>query len=234
MDLTGTTEAWKLLTVDHLGTPIAATGTSGSLLWQGGFEPFGADWNGAGGAGVFLRFPGQWEDPTWNRTGQQPLLSYNVYRWYSPAIGSYASSDPLYLSADINPYTYAESNPATLFDHLGLHWEDGPWHPGRPTRCTEVDSCGLLQLKIALISRAISSHKKWDRTHNTDRHADEVKEMVNGIQNCVEIYNKKGCGKKDCEPCKKIKELSPIAALGYVIYKVVEIFVCPELVPVTP
>lgn len=53
MDLTGTTESWKFLTVDHLGTPIAATGTGGGMLWQGGFEPFGADWNGAGGRGCF-------------------------------------------------------------------------------------------------------------------------------------------------------------------------------------
>src|SRR5262249_7152206 len=60
MDLTGTTEAWKLLTVDHLGTPIAATSTSGTVLWKGGFEPFGADWSGAGGAGGVLGLPGQW------------------------------------------------------------------------------------------------------------------------------------------------------------------------------
>src|SRR5690606_29279210 len=60
LDLATGTETWKYLTADHLGTPIAATSQNGALLWQGGFEPFGADWSGAGAAGVFLRFPGQW------------------------------------------------------------------------------------------------------------------------------------------------------------------------------
>jgi YD repeat-containing protein len=39
MDLTGATESWKLLAVDHLGTPIAATSTSGAVLWQGASSP---------------------------------------------------------------------------------------------------------------------------------------------------------------------------------------------------
>jgi YD repeat-containing protein len=53
------------LTTDHLGTPVLATDAAGLTVWQGGFEPFGADWNGAQEAGVFLRFPGQWEDRAW-------------------------------------------------------------------------------------------------------------------------------------------------------------------------
>ena len=39
---------------DHLGTPILATADTGTLIWQGGFEPFGENWNGAMAAGVFL------------------------------------------------------------------------------------------------------------------------------------------------------------------------------------
>ena len=38
-------------------------------LWQGGFEPFEQDYNGAQAAGVFLRFPGQWDDAAWSEAG---------------------------------------------------------------------------------------------------------------------------------------------------------------------
>jgi hypothetical protein len=40
-----TTSTWQYLTVDHLGTPILVTDSSGAQVWQGGFEPFGADYS---------------------------------------------------------------------------------------------------------------------------------------------------------------------------------------------
>ena len=60
----GSTASRRLLylTTDHLGTPDLATDESGSTVWSGGFEPFGVDYAGAQDNGVFLRFPGQWED----------------------------------------------------------------------------------------------------------------------------------------------------------------------------
>jgi RHS repeat-associated protein len=115
MDLTGTTESWKLLTVDHLGTPIAATSTSGGLLWRGGFEPFGADWSGAG---VFLRFPGQWVDGVWGSTGLG--LSYNLHRWYDSLLGRYIEPDPIGLRGGFNVMLYVEGNPLLGTDRLGL------------------------------------------------------------------------------------------------------------------
>jgi RHS repeat-associated protein len=129
MDLTGTVESWKFFTVDHLETPIATTGVNGSLLWQGGFEPFGADWNGASGAGIFLRFPGQWEDGLWENGGVR--LNQNVYRWYEPGTGRYTHPDPLpkaptdydqgrLLTKPEPVYGYAQENPLVFTDPLGL------------------------------------------------------------------------------------------------------------------
>ncbi|HEY2293945.1 MAG TPA: RHS repeat-associated core domain-containing protein [Thermoanaerobaculia bacterium] len=115
MDLTGITEVWKLLTVDHLGTPIAATSTGGMVLWQGGFEPFGADWSGAG---VFLRFPGQWVDGVWGTS--QAALSYNVNRWYEAGMGRYTQADPLSFVDPANTYHYAFSNSLRYTDSFGL------------------------------------------------------------------------------------------------------------------
>ncbi|HSK76427.1 MAG TPA: RHS repeat-associated core domain-containing protein [Thermoanaerobaculia bacterium] len=118
LDRTGSTEAWKFLTTDHLGTPIAATNSAGALLWQGGFEPFGADWSGAGGAGVFLRFPGQWEEGVWGGSGES--LFYNVHRWYQPTQGTYTASDPLGLEGS-GPqlFSYAGGNPMKHVDPDG-------------------------------------------------------------------------------------------------------------------
>lgn len=111
--------SYRLLTTDHLGTPILATNTSGTALWSGGFEPFGRDWNGAQPAGVYLRFPGQWDDPT-----ASPASSafYNTHRWYSAPTGRYSSPDPLYMHRleENSTYSYVDSRSTYQTDPLGL------------------------------------------------------------------------------------------------------------------
>ncbi|HEX6899358.1 MAG TPA: RHS repeat-associated core domain-containing protein [Thermoanaerobaculia bacterium] len=118
LELSGGTESWKFLTTDHLGTPVAATSAAGTLLWQGGFEPFGADWSGAGGAGVFLRFPGQWEEGVWDGAGNKQY--YNVHRWYEQYTGRYTRPDPLPIKPAPLPYIYVVSRPTVYTDSLGL------------------------------------------------------------------------------------------------------------------
>jgi len=64
IDSTGT-ETWTYLTTDHLGTPLLATDATGAVVWEGGFEPFGRDYQqgmaqGALQNGIYLRLPGQW------------------------------------------------------------------------------------------------------------------------------------------------------------------------------
>jgi RHS repeat-associated protein len=108
----------KYLTADHLGTPVLATSDAAATLWVGGFEPFGTDWNGGQTAGVFLRFPGQWEDEVW-KSGHS---TYNLHRWYSSTTGSYFSSDPIkrYSAQTRDYYRYALNNPNVYYDPLGL------------------------------------------------------------------------------------------------------------------
>jgi len=109
------------LTTDHLGTPALATDTGGATAWQGGFEPFGTDWNAAQEAGVFLRFPGQWEDPTWDNRSLRSGLYYNVYRWYQPDIGRFSSVDPFGPeNEEFSLYGYAALNPLMNIDPDGL------------------------------------------------------------------------------------------------------------------
>lgn len=110
--------AFTYLTTDHLGTPILAMNQAGTALWRGGFEPFGADWSGAGAAGVFLRFPGQWDDATWAGVGAAGL-SYNLFRWYERGTGRYERADPLGLVGGINGLGYALQRPTYFADPTG-------------------------------------------------------------------------------------------------------------------
>lgn len=110
------------LTGDHLGTPALATDGSGNSVWAGGFSPFGEDWAGAQEAGVFLRLPGQWEDPSWEREAGAGRLHYNVHRWYEPAAGRYTQADRLIpvSSQEPNLFAYVTANPLVRKDPWGL------------------------------------------------------------------------------------------------------------------
>jgi RHS repeat-associated protein len=109
------------LATDHLGTPNLATAVTGRVVWEGGFEPFGEDWNGAQAKGVFLRFPGQWEDGAWENTGVGSGLAYNVHRWYGAGTGRYERPDPMgFTEGDLHLYTYVMANPNRGIDPLGF------------------------------------------------------------------------------------------------------------------
>jgi RHS repeat-associated protein len=122
----GDGERLRFLTVDHLGTPVAITEGAGGLGWAGGFEPFGADYGGAGEGGVFLRFPGQWFDRVWEAARLRAEEYYNVHRWYSHNEGRYIRVDPLsrFLvpspSSQKNSYLYVGASPIGNLDPLGL------------------------------------------------------------------------------------------------------------------
>lgn len=120
----GSGDTWWYFTTDHLGTPAVATDETGDELWAGPFEPFGQDPaaglpSGALKSGVFLRFPGQWEDESWLEATRGAEPFQNVHRWYLSFIGRYGKPDPAGLSAGINLYNYAVANPLLYFDPLG-------------------------------------------------------------------------------------------------------------------
>ena len=115
-----TTSTLRYLSTDSLGTPVLVTSTAGAQVWQGGFEPFGADYSSSP---TRLRFPGQWLDSTF----QGP--SYNVNRWYGSDAGRYTQPDPLSVSAGPNPYVYVANRPTRFFDLEGLFLQNN-------TNCT--------------------------------------------------------------------------------------------------
>jgi RHS repeat-associated protein len=107
------------LTTDHLGTPILAANGAGTNVWEGGFEPFGKDYAGAQADGIYLRFPGQWQDANWYGYSANFDLSYNLNRWYDGEVGRYTRPDPLGLFRSLTHYLYASSSPLNLIDPDG-------------------------------------------------------------------------------------------------------------------
>jgi RHS repeat-associated protein len=75
--------------LDHLGAPLALSGTNRGRMWSADYFPFGklyselsvSVWNE-------VRFPGQYHD---RNTG----LYYNWHRYYEPSLGRYYQADPI-------------------------------------------------------------------------------------------------------------------------------------------
>jgi RHS repeat-associated protein len=120
---------WVFLTTDHLGTPLLATDLSGNDHWAGPFEPFGKDFfQVAQPSDIFLRLPGQWNDPIWQNPTAGAGIYYNVHRWYEAGTGRYTRPDPVTnlggvhpIRFDSHPYRYADANPFQIVDRLGLY-----------------------------------------------------------------------------------------------------------------
>ncbi|RJQ43130.1 MAG: hypothetical protein C4538_12520 [Nitrospiraceae bacterium] len=124
---------------DHLGTPMTMTDSSGSVVWQSDYLPFGENISLTGTVMNNLRFPGQYYDA---ETG----LHQNWHRDYKPEIGRYVEVDPILqpmisrgiktscakstvtwrvplLVSDpqnLHPYVYTKGNAISLIDPAGL------------------------------------------------------------------------------------------------------------------
>lgn len=115
---------------DHLGTPRLVVDERNKPVWQWPYSAFGNNepigWlTGSSGKEpstlkavkplieLNLRFPGQYADA---ETG----LAYNLHRSYLASQGRYTQSDPIGLAGGLNGYLYAEANPLSFTDPLGL------------------------------------------------------------------------------------------------------------------
>jgi RHS repeat-associated protein len=81
-------EAVYFYHLDHLGTPVKMTDSSGTVVWQWQYGPFGEEplTMEPNLVNQSLRFPGQYYDA---ETG----LNYNFFRYYHPILGRYLQPD---------------------------------------------------------------------------------------------------------------------------------------------
>jgi len=120
---------------DHLDAPRVITDTQNRVVWRwDNADPFGVGSpnENPSGLGTFtynLRLPGQYYD---RETG----LHYNYLRdSYDPRGGRYLQPDPIGLEGGINTYLYANANPLTFTDPLGL------MPPGADPECFKKGNC---------------------------------------------------------------------------------------------
>lgn len=109
---------------DHLGTPRALSGSTGTVVWRADYEPFGhATVDPASAVEFNLRLPGHYFDA---ETG----LHYGYYRDCDPTTGRYLQSDPIGIAGGLNTYLYANANPISVMDPYGLWtWSDAVSQP---------------------------------------------------------------------------------------------------------
>jgi RHS repeat-associated protein len=105
---------------DHLGTPIALTGSLGDTLYECQYNAYGQIINETYHQDDIdslpdnpLRFQGQYYD-------EETKLHYNLNRYYDPFTGRYITQDPLGILGGLNSYQYAGSDPINWIDPLGL------------------------------------------------------------------------------------------------------------------
>lgn len=78
---------------DHLGSPVAITDASGSVVWKADYEPFGKATTTTETVFNDHKFIGKEID---SETG----LYYVVARYYDPSIGRFLTQDPVLVLGD--------------------------------------------------------------------------------------------------------------------------------------
>ncbi|MFK5894611.1 MAG: RHS repeat-associated core domain-containing protein, partial [Pseudomonadota bacterium] len=155
---------------DHRDAPMLLTDSAKNIVWSAQYEAFGKaiineDVDGNGAMIVFNhRLPGQYFDI-------ESDLYYNRYRYYSPSLGRYITSDPLgidglieeldedFITQDTNLYPYVINNPLKYVDPFGLA-EGGP---------NATDSAGGSEHTAGARSSTQGKHEKGDARRNKDR-----------------------------------------------------------------
>ncbi len=113
---TGGATTTSYLHQNHLGSPVAATDTGGTVLWREHWTPFGEKLVDPAGNQNDEGFTGHIDDAA---TG----LTYMQARYMDPVIGRFLSNDPVGFSPDqpqmFNRYSYTLNDPVNAFDPDG-------------------------------------------------------------------------------------------------------------------
>jgi len=108
--------ATSYLHADHLGSPVAATTTGGSVQWREDYTPYGEERQDPAANDNDESFTGHIKD---DATG----LTYMQARYFDPVIGRFLSGDPVGFSPAqpqmFNRYSYTFNDPVNATDPSG-------------------------------------------------------------------------------------------------------------------
>ena len=182
---------------DHLGTPIALSDDTGTIVWQATYDPWGnilEEYN-PDAIEQPIRFQGQQFDP-------ESGLHYNRHRYYDPAIGSYVTQDPIGLAGGRNTYAYP-TNPLQYVDPFGLLGCD----PNRDARCAQLRK--QIFSKTSDLLREFAKYDpiadgkggfpmKGGKLTKPGGHYTEMTQFQRGLKNDITEYKEKCVGNDRC------------------------------------
>ncbi len=148
---------------DAVGSILALTDEAGSVGTEYTYQPFGATAGPAAPDPNPYRFTGREDDGIG--------LYFHRARYYHPALQRFIAENPIgFAGARANLYAYAQNNPLSLTDPLGVDVDPAPqpsiaamataaWDPvgGRPAPASGLRIAGLADADAALLERVIGA-----------------------------------------------------------------------------
>jgi len=108
---------------DHLGSPVAAMDSSGSVIWRESYSPYGEKLEGPSGADNDTGYTGHQSDAATD-------LTYMQARYYDPVVGRFLAVDPVGFSDNnliaFNSYSYVNNNSYKFTDPTGMAPDEEP------------------------------------------------------------------------------------------------------------
>ena len=146
---------------DYLGTPTQAYDSEGNLVWEMLLDVYGEVMESRGDRSLVpFRYQGQYED---EETG----LYYNRFRYYSPEMGMYISSDPIGLAGN-NPTLYGYVQDVNIWlDVWGLcpEWNNGWRTPdGKFATPVSAEKAGEKAVKAVKESYQMMGLHLWEKS----------------------------------------------------------------------
>ncbi len=167
---------------DALGSSVALADSSGAVLTQYTYEPFGQTTVAGAAAPQSFQYTGRENDGTG--------LYYYRARYYSPNLGRFISEDPArFLAGDFNLYSYIGNSPMNGTDPSGL------WSPGAHDElirhalapCSVSDEeIGLIQEGSRFIDEATTLDPKFAYIHSMKAPWQTNDEAINARNEYIE------------------------------------------------